>query len=30
MAILDTYDTLRTNMPYRSPLPVEKVFDNIS
>ena len=29
MAILDTYDTLRTNS-YRSPLPVEKVLDNIS
>ena len=30
MAILDTYDTLRTNRPYRSPFPVEKVLNNIS
>jgi response regulator RpfG family c-di-GMP phosphodiesterase len=31
MAILDTYDTLRTSLIVpRSPLPFEKVLDNIS
>jgi len=29
-SISDTYDALRTNRPYRSPLPVEEVLDNIS
>ncbi len=29
MAISDTYDTLRTNRPYRSPLLVEEVLNNI-
>jgi response regulator RpfG family c-di-GMP phosphodiesterase len=29
-AISDAYDDLRTNRPYRSPLPVEEVLDNVS
>lgn len=29
-AISDTYDALRTNRPYRSPMPVDEVLDNIA
>jgi HD-GYP domain-containing protein (c-di-GMP phosphodiesterase class II) len=28
-ALSDTYDALRTNRPYRSPMPVDEVLDNI-